>query len=67
MSEHEKEQVCRNTYEEINPKVEKVGRVQVRTSGKPFRAERHPTTIQLGGAEDDNPVVAGGVILDKLV
>jgi len=51
----------------IHPEMQRVWCVQVRATGKPFRAEGHPASIEFSGTENDQPVMTRRIIIYKLL
>jgi hypothetical protein len=55
------------TYDKVNPEIQEVLGVQVLASSQPIGAECHPATVQLSGAQNDDPVMPCRITLDDLV
>lgn len=55
------------THNQVHIEVQRVARVQIRGASQPLRAERHPPTIQLCRAQDNDPVVSSRVLAGELV
>ena len=54
------------TYHEVDPEMEDIVCVQILAAREPLGAEGHPAAVELGGGEDDDPVVARGVVAREL-
>jgi len=52
---------------EVNPKEERVRRVQTRAASEPLGAERHPTAVELSRAEYDDPIMPRGIAPHDLI
>ena len=51
---------------QVNPEIQRVTRIQIRTPSQPLWTESHPTPIQLSSAEYDDPIMPSRVVGDEL-